>query len=538
MALERLLDTEQRLTISEPYWPVESHPSLPAETSLSLQSIIAVTDHELSLEARTAFYALAIFPPKPNSFSEEAALAVTACTTQTLDALSDVGLVESSGSGRYTLHQAIADYAHLHLDTGLFATSRNRLIAYIANFVKTHKKDYELLELESNTIRAALDLAYELELTAPLVQLVCACAPFLILRGLYLLAEKYLKRAYAIAQSLNDSSSIAEILLYLGETAQHKGDYVQAEAYLQEGLASARQVNNSEHMCALLTDLGGIARRRGNYVQAEAYLQEGLTLARQIGDSERASVLLSALGTLMNELGNYTQAEIYLQNGLKLMRVFGDREQISTLLCNLGVMLGQQGKYQQAEKYFRESLELAHQIGYRELVALLLVNLGDAISKQGNYVQAETYLQEGLEVARQIGHREWTCALLMNLAEIARAQTRYTQAEKYLQEGLSIAQQIGRLRMLLYATYEYGNLSLSRGQIEAAEEKYRAVLAAIVTGDQDLLGLAQYGLAQVAASRQDTQKARQYGEASVNILVGMGHEKAQEVKRWLESLPE
>ena len=79
-AMERLSDAEVRLQISEPHVPVESHPSLPIETSLSLQSVIAVTDQLLPEPARHTLYALSVFPPKPNTFSEEAALAVAACT--------------------------------------------------------------------------------------------------------------------------------------------------------------------------------------------------------------------------------------------------------------------------------------------------------------------------------------------------------------------------------------------------------------------------------------------------------------------------
>ena len=36
-----------------------------------------------------------------------------------------------------------------------------RLIAYIADYVEVHRKDYELLELESNTIYLVLSKAYE-----------------------------------------------------------------------------------------------------------------------------------------------------------------------------------------------------------------------------------------------------------------------------------------------------------------------------------------------------------------------------------------
>ncbi|TMC22006.1 MAG: helix-turn-helix domain-containing protein, partial [Chloroflexi bacterium] len=84
-ALQRLSSATERLQISEPHGPVESHPSLTSETQVSLQSVIAVTDQVLPQDARHALYALSVFPPKPNSFSEDAALAVIDGGIEALD---------------------------------------------------------------------------------------------------------------------------------------------------------------------------------------------------------------------------------------------------------------------------------------------------------------------------------------------------------------------------------------------------------------------------------------------------------------------
>jgi len=54
-------------------------------------------------------HALSVFPPKPNSFSEEAALAASQQPVEALDELWDAGLLENWGSERYALHQAVAD---------------------------------------------------------------------------------------------------------------------------------------------------------------------------------------------------------------------------------------------------------------------------------------------------------------------------------------------------------------------------------------------------------------------------------------------
>ena len=90
-----------------------AHPSLPRGASISLQAAIGISDDALDAMSRRALQALAVFPPKPNTFLEAAALEVTTTSAETLDTLTDYGLLESSGVGRYTLHQTIADYAHV-----------------------------------------------------------------------------------------------------------------------------------------------------------------------------------------------------------------------------------------------------------------------------------------------------------------------------------------------------------------------------------------------------------------------------------------
>jgi tetratricopeptide (TPR) repeat protein/DNA-binding XRE family transcriptional regulator len=573
-AMERLTDAEVRLQIGEPHVPVESHPSLPIETSVSLQSVIAITDQFLPASAQLALYALSIFPPKPNTFSEEAALAVTASTIDELDALSDAGLLESNGE-RYTLHQVIADYAHLRLSDQKASAASTRLVAYVIDYTEAHKKDYEQLELESNTIRAALEMAFEQGKQPELIRIICAFAPFLILRGSYALAEPHLKRAYDVAVALDDKEGMIGTLLYLGEIDQRLGSYAQAETYLQQGLTLARQEKNQERVCALLTqlgivfqeqgnlqqaetayqegltlarniadpisigtlldNLGWLIMKRGEFAQAERYLQEGLTLARSIEDRERVVGLLRRLGALEIYRGNYVQAQRYLQEGLTLARKLGDSEQICALLVNLGLVAAQQGKYAQAKKYYQEGLELARQVGERERVCHVLANLGDVFIEEGNYVQAEITLQEGLELARQIGHREWMSILLLNLGITTHEQGRYSDAEGYLQESFHLASQIDRPRIAGNALYEFGELYLSMRKVLEAEKAFKKAIQLLPSGDPEYLALSYYGLARVCVLQGDRENARSYGDQSVMILEAMGHRKVTEVREWMKS---
>jgi len=532
-ALQRLSDAGERLNVSEPRGPAERHPSLASDTPVSLRTVISVTDQQLDEKSSETLHSFAVFPAKPNSFSEEAALAIADCTVDTLDLLTDTGLLESSGSDRYTLHQTIADYARTQLRE---YTARERLVVYITIFVEKHRKDYEILEVESNNILAALDASVELARYPELIRIACAFAPFLLSRGLYQIAERHLQNAHNSAMATSDNYGMASTLMYLGEMAWKQGQSEQAETYLQEGLKYARAVDDHERICILLKDLGSIIWRRGDYKQAEVYLQEGLNLARSLENLERISEILSILGSVAMRQGSYTQSEEHLQEGLKLARQIGERELICTTLLSLGVAVGEQGHFEESESYLQEGLVIARQLNHREWICGLLNNLGDVAVELKKYALAEKYFEEGLELARQLGHREWICSLLINLGTTTRKDNNYQLAEKYLQESIVLAKQIGIPQIVSYSLYEYGNLYLDQKMARIAEENFNEMLATAPAGGQDLIALAEYGLARVANINGNQQEARVLGEKSATKLANMGHRNALEVQSWLLTL--
>jgi tetratricopeptide (TPR) repeat protein len=493
-ALTRLSDAEQRLKITDLSAPVGRHPSLQSK-SLSLSSVLSVSDLRLTEASRAAFYALSVFPAKPYSFSEEAALAVGQCTFEGLDLLVDVGLLESRGAGRYALHQIIADYARAHLEEVHESAAQERLIAYSTSFLEKHNKDDDLLEIESPLILATFDLAQNLNKDSELVRGVIAFAPFLIVRGLYPLAQRLTQRAYEAACRQHDADSTATLLLYLGQLAKKQGHVEQAEASFQEGVTVARERGNPQRISALLTELGALVWKRGDYAQAELYLQEGLLLARESGEGEL----------------------------------------LSSLLTNLGVTAGEQGKYAQAEAYLREALAQARQLKNWEMISCLLSNLGETLREQGDFQQAEACFQEGLLLARQISHREWISILLCNLGGTLREQGNITQAAAYLQESLIVARQVGIPQILAFTLNEYGHLLLLQHQLDAAAAMFRELLSRAPQQNQNLHALASYGLACVAAAQGNRQEALQLGERSATMLEAINNHYARKVRTWLNN---
>lgn len=579
-ALTRLHDTEQRLRLSVPQATGERSPSLPATMPLSLHAVIAVSAQRLSSLAHTALCDLALFPPKPNSFSEEAALAVSAASVEALDELWDAGLLESGGTERYTLHQTIADYARAHSQQ---TEARLRLIKYIGWYAQTYWQDYDALEQELSNIQAALDEAVALDLTQELMQDVVALMPFMRVRGHYAQADRLLQQALQMVARPEDTGQRAMILRHLAEFAQLRSDYALAESYAQQGLLLAeaaggplkaesallttlglvalergdytqsralcekglrlaREIGDREHICTLLLYLGRVLHYQGEYAQSQALYEEGLALARQLERQELIGSALTNLGSVMLEQGNYTLAEHYYQEGMSLLRSLGYRKQLSVLLNDMGVLASRRGNLAEALTYYQEGLELARGVGLRADICLFLSNLGSIAAEQEDYATAEHYLREGVELARQINNRNHLCLLLSNLGSVlgSKEPGAYEEANACFRESLELAHSIGSSWYLSNVLTEWGNIHLKFEQVDAAFEVFHEVLTSenLAETEPVMIGLVNYGLARVAAYRGDAAEAAQLGQQALKQFEALGHYKAREVAAWLQTQTE
>jgi tetratricopeptide (TPR) repeat protein/transcriptional regulator with XRE-family HTH domain len=526
-AIETLLDANQ-FHLSEPVTLTDPHTSLSPEISGSLQSVIGISDHNLNEHARSALRALSVFPAKPNTFSEEAALTVSAASVEVLDKLCDVGLLEITTQGRYTLHQTITDYARASLvDQNPF----HNFIIYFANYVQ---QQTEFEEIEIANVLVMLDIALHMGKKEELIQATCAFIPFLLLRGLYDLAKQYLLHAYEEARSTIEHE--VPLLLLLGQTAQKQGNYPLAVEYFQRGILLARRHENPEWISALLADLGWVTWKQGHYIEAEAHLHEGLGLARQIRNEERICKFLRVLGAVLSSLGSYAEGHKYLREGLGLARQIGNREQICVLLIDLGVSFMETMNFLRAEESLLDGLTLARQIGHREWMSLAYLNLTHMELFLQRYDKAQEYAREGLALSRQIGNLEWTCGHLANLGMAAREQGDFFNAQPYFLEAISLAQQHARPFMIFMVKYEYADLVLQQRDARKAETLLNDAHTILPEGDQELSALWLFGMARLAALQNNVQEAVRLGEESKKILNAIQDASTQKVELFLRTL--
>ncbi|HEX9057145.1 MAG TPA: tetratricopeptide repeat protein [Ktedonobacterales bacterium] len=534
-ALEQLRRTTERLRLAEPTAAGDRPTSLPANTHLSLHAVIAVSDKLLDTAASGAMRPLSIFPPKPNSFSEEAALAVSNSSEAILDTLCDAGLLESSGPGRYTLHRTIADYArHVMADDTPYA----RFITYFTSYAKAHANDSAALDLEKDNVLAALKFAAERRADLALVEGAVAMAPYLEAHGLYADAANHLRQAERIARAANDNAGLARVAMHLGHIAGLQGDTTRANALYAEALRAARAIDDHEAICAVLTFWGEELIKYDDYPRAEQCVREALILARELGDRQRTAVLLRLLGEISDSQGDSRRGETCANEGLAIAREVGDLATMSALLQNLGVRAERSGDYARADMFYTEGLVIARQIGHRQRISALLMNVGMLAIRRQRYDEAEALHQESLAIARTGQDHMRISSVLQNLGIIATRQGRYADAEAYLRESLDLARQSGYRWLMSECLCEWGELRLRQGQLDAASEMFeQAHTLAVEMRAPQLSAAAAFGLAQVAALNGSPVEAYRCGQEALQQFTAMGHERTREVERWLQLLP-
>jgi transcriptional regulator with XRE-family HTH domain len=334
-ALAALHTPDARLRLAETVIPLADSSDQPS-AQLSLHAAIALSESAVSPSARLVLHDLAVFPSKPNSFTEAAAQAVCACKTEDLlpllDELVDAGLIECVEADRYTIHQTIVDYAQSIVQDHAV---EERFIACYRDYLKANWRRYAELDREYTNIEHAMDLAQVRENEAMLIDGVLNHAKYLLARGLYGIAQPRFTQAYALATKHGDNMKRCALLQQLWHLAMSLGDIAAIQQYAADASAIAEATGDPDLRCLALRLLGNNEIDYGNYERAKNLLAESFALAHLYANSEQLQVLYLALGLLEDRAGDKIAARWFYEQGITFVRAYGNDEAIIPFLVTV-----------------------------------------------------------------------------------------------------------------------------------------------------------------------------------------------------------
>ncbi|MCC6457917.1 MAG: tetratricopeptide repeat protein [Caldilineaceae bacterium] len=529
----QLRQVKERIYAEMPLSPLEAHPSRPDRSYVSIAAAIEISDDALDGSSRRALRALSVFPAKPNSFSEDAALAVCAEPLQVVDTLVDAGLLESSAPERYMMHQSIHDYGTLSL-TDLAV--HQRMATYYADYVLAHEQDHELLAQDYANITAATVTADERGYDEELIRLCNGFADFLIIRGHYSSAVGYLQKAHQVARVLGYPLHVIQCLRNMGRVMERQGNLKEAEAYLSQGVQVAEGTGEEAELAALLLllgivktnlsdftlaqdcyesalkvaekrqdvrlqshlhqNLGILAQKQGALGVAARHFRQALLFVEALGDQRRISGVLGNMGALAYQRGHYKLAKDLFTRVLGIAQSLRHLDHESNTLGNLGLVAAKLGDTEKAMSLYNSAISVARKIGLRETLTFLLRSLGTLLGERGEMEQERSLYLEGLDVARALGHKERIAQYLLSLGAIASDEKKFEEAQAYYKEGRALAEGIGSRKLIADFDRNAGIIAVNLDDYATAEKLFERSLAAarsVGLPESEIMALTELG---------------------------------------------
>jgi tetratricopeptide (TPR) repeat protein len=489
-ALEQLKKTEERLRLQESRSYLEQHPSLPDGAPLSLLAVIEISYKALDEVSSLAFRALSVFPPKPNTFSEEAALAVCIVSYEVLDTLTDygLGLLESSGSERYMIHQVISDYARMQLRDEMeirdVFQSYLRYFVELAQIVESNLQEEPQrleglgkLEKEYENLRAAMRWSLERNLNNEeaemAIRLASALEEFWLLHGQAQegcdLLKQLLENNNVVSQTLR-----AKALLKIGNLYRFQDKHKESQDYYQQSLDLYGSLGGNEQKAWILFYMGLSEADYGEDLKALERYEEALELFDNSNNQKGIASVSHNIGRVKLNQGEYDAARKYTEKSLTIYHVYRnlkqltlkDEEEYAWILHN-SVRIYVSAYPQEVNKAKQENNEgfvLFYKLKNEHGIAWSFYNQAILKLNQGKNKAAYLFSKKALALFRKLNNIGGVAWANQVLGRTYLRERRYDKSRECYQEKLKIQQDLNNLIGISYAIEGFARLAFEQGK--------------------------------------------------------------------------
>ena len=340
------------------------------------------------------------------------------------------------------------------------------------------------------------------------------------------------------AEALGDAHLLSALLTQQAAAAGFRAQFDESKAFLERArqMAQASRDVSAEALTSL--GLGLIASWLGEVTDGDAQFERSHALAVSVDARETASIARSMQGWVNANLGRYEQADKQSREALGLIRDGGFCESAGLAYTNLGLIAMSHGDYDEADRLVAKGMAVVQQIGHKEGECMMLNSRARMAVERGDYGAAEQIAREGIRHCDALDYLELMPSLMATLGEALNASGDYEDADGFLLTSLTMAHAMNRPWLTAYANLVLGGCLMEREEIDRAHEAYEDALRdARLLQAQPYEALAMFGLARIAAMRNDVAGARELGQRSLDVFNAIGHARAGRVREWLATIP-
>jgi DNA-binding SARP family transcriptional activator len=323
------------------------------------------------------------------------------------------GLAERiSKPGSDLVSYRIHDLAHSYAKVNRFQRSKT-LVASALNYLRVHKDEVELLELDISNILAAAERAKEQKREDELINfmyLLTTEGKYFVTRGLSRNAVKLIEFAAEMAEARGKLKEALALLGDLGDYYQiFLGNYDRSITYYQRILNIHHETNNKEDEAMLLATLSQVKAVQKKTEESQEYSKHAYCLAKELNDLYLSNVL-EKIGHAAGILGNMEKANQFLRESLDLI-----------------MRLEQQGIYEKGE------------ITKRHFFTLL--NFGETEYQLGNFDTGLALRGDALKIAEGQGNRIWAAMAHNEIGQMYHSVNQRALAREHLNQALQLFEQ-------------------------------------------------------------------------------------------------
>jgi predicted ATPase/DNA-binding SARP family transcriptional activator len=420
----------------------------------SLRAVFGHSWQLLSDGERRTLARLSVFS---GGFDREAALGVAEARPKILAALVDKSLLRRVGSGRYSMHELLRQFAAEQLDAepgaGASVAAKHSawylafVVARLPNLMREEPREAAAeISAEIDNVRQAWSWALHNNDIGALVSSANALYQYYAITAQARERERMFGAALQMTRDhirrlpedpLGWRAYVA-FLSYCATGFVILGRYDRAIDLAREAYALGKWDDEAHALAALAW--GWALLRKGLRPEARQRLEQALELVERHRLAHPQSELLALLervvllhlGNVYGSLNDFERARETMHRALQLCRTQGRRSGEIDSLLYLADLARTTYDLPAARAHYQAALELVSKKGSRTSEGLLLRGLGEVARLEGDYHQACNLTERALEVFREIGETQQEYLAIASMAYLAALMGDSTRANRWL----------------------------------------------------------------------------------------------------------
>ena len=278
----------------------------------------------------------------------------------------------------------------------------------------------------------------------------------------------YLKKAFRMAQKINDRKSVLNISKNIGDQYSSALMLDSSVVYHRVALGSATILKDSLMMAGVLNSIGVTYWRQGKFNSALKLSKKSLEIFRALKKQSQVFRSLNNIGASYYQLGNKKIAlEYYI--AAEQMKESIDSIPSPLITNNIGLVNLELNDTAVAREYFNRGLKIAQKLNHKLGIGYSYFNLGDLYYRQRKYNLALQSYRKAEGYYTELNDINGIVKICNLIGQVYLKQNKYKLSEDKFNEAYELSKKHGLIVTQIKAATNISKILILRGNYIDAE---------------------------------------------------------------------